>query len=340
MLLTALRGSRSVQLGCGPGAHVLDGLGPADWRAITLLRRGLSRSALLEDARRTGVDEARRGDLVRLLDRAGALVTDRSCRPHDITGSRLRQEAAHWSRVRGSSSDPVGRRAAASVAVVGGGGLGAGLAAGFAASGVGTAALVEDALVRADDVLPGGPGAADIGRRSSHAGAEAVHRVAPQARTACPTEPDLVVLVAGGALDAGAAQELVQADTAHLPVLVREDDVVVGPLVHPGTSACLHCLDLHRCDVDPTWPDLLRQLIGHEQPAGDVPVPALGQVAVGVAVLLGLAHLDARAAPSGVAATVSLPYGAVRWGRWSPHPRCGCVGLPDPGSTPGATMAA
>lgn len=359
-LARPLRGTEALQLGCGPGATVLDGLAVADWRAITLLDRGVSHGALLLDARRHGDDEARRGELVDLLRGVGALVVDCPGPPHDVAAARLRGEAAAWVLCR-SSADPAadpaaGRdirrsrahtltsRRAATVAVVGGGGLGSALTAGFAAAGVGTVALVDDSLVSPEDVVPGGPTAADVGRRVGHATAEAVHRVSPGARTGCPPDPDLVVLVGSGALDAAAAQHLVQGGVAHLGVLVRDDDVAVGPLVLPGRGACLHCLDLHRCDVDPQWPAVLRQLVTG---TGRATVPALGQVAAGIAVLLGLSHLDGRGPLPGTTATVSLPHGAVGWARWSPHPRCGCVGLPSevvgvPGGTgtAGATMNA
>ena len=37
---------------------------------------------------------------------------------------------------------------------------------------------------------------------------------------------------------------------------------VVGPLVSPGRSACLRCLDLARAERDPAWPLILAQLAG------------------------------------------------------------------------------
>lgn len=363
-LVRPLRGTEALQLGCGPGATVLEGLAVADWRAITLLDRGVSHGALLLDARRHGDDQARRGELVDLLRGVGALVVDSPGPPHDVAAARLRSEAAAWALCRSSAvpaadpgADPAAdqdlrrsrahtltSRRLASVAVVGGGGLGSALTAGFAAAGVGTVSLVDDSLVGADDVVPGGPNASDVGRRVGHVAAESVHRMSPAARTGCPPDPDLVVLVRSGALDAAAAQHLVQGGVAHLGVLVRDDDVAVGPLVLPGRGACLHCLDLHRCDVDPQWPAVLRQLVTGP---GRATVPALGQVAAGIAVLLGVSHLDGRGPLPGTTATVSLPHGAVDWGRWSPHPRCGCVGLPGdvvgvPGGTgtAGATMNA
>src|SRR5258708_24971775 len=50
--------------------------------------------------------------------------------------------------------------------------------------------------------------------------------------------------------------------TAHLVASASEAIGVVGPLVIPGRTACLRCLDLFRTDRDPAWPLILAQLAG------------------------------------------------------------------------------
>lgn len=64
--------------------------------------------------------------------------------------------------------------------------------------------------------------------------------------------PRLVIVVAARALSptrASAWRGLV----AHLPVVYDERTVMIGPVVAAGPP-CLHCLDLHRHDHDPSWP--------------------------------------------------------------------------------------
>ena len=48
----------------------------------------------------------------------------------------------------------------------------------------------------------------------------------------------------------------------HLAASAREAIGVVGPLVLPGRTACLSCLELARSDRDPAWPLILAQLAG------------------------------------------------------------------------------
>ncbi len=371
-----LRGATALQLGTGERARLLSGLRTEDWRTISLLERGISRSALAVDVRRRAGDLSRALRLVLLLAEADSIVPDTAAEPADPAGPgadeaagpdtagpdtagqttssesvapspptgvaarRLRSEAAVWAGVwpRSRSHPPepswsarerVGHRTGRLVAVVGGGGLGSVVATCLASSGVGQVWQDDGDPVTAADVLPGGPTADDVGRATTTATAAAVRRVAgfaPGVRGG--PRPDLVVVVHRGAADATATHELVQEDVPHLSLVLREDDVAVGPLVIPGRSPCLHCLDQHRCDADPQWAEALRQLLAAPAALRTV-VPALALTAAGVASLLALSHLDGRSfAPAGAAARVALPDGTVTWRSWHPHPRCGCVAVP------------
>src|ERR1022692_4568614 len=83
------------------------------------------------------------------------------------------------------------------------------------------------------------------------------------------TRPDLAVLI--GIPDPELAARLMSERIPHLAVSASERIPhlavsaseaigVVGPLVLPGRSACLRCLDLARTDRDPAWPLILAQL--------------------------------------------------------------------------------
>jgi bacteriocin biosynthesis cyclodehydratase domain-containing protein len=144
-----------------------------------------------------------------------------------------------------------------------------------------------------------------------------------------------VVLVEPDAADAAAAGPLVTADVPHLSVVVREGTVVVGPLVLPGRSACLCCLDLHRRDRDPAWPRILTQLL-RARGQGGLPAAeetASTQLGASLAALQVLAALDDNGPdhrPAAVSATleVELPDGLLGRREWQVHPACGCLRLP------------
>lgn len=319
-LARTVRGPRSLQLGSGAGAVVLEGLTATDWQVLALLERAPSRSDLDGAVSRLGVEARRSTRLLDLLSSVGALAGP-----------------ADEPRVTGT--EPPGplrsSLAGAQVAVVGGGGLGVVLTVALAAAGASRSALVDDASVAAADVLPGGAQHGDVGRRAAHVAAEAVHRLRPDVRTACPSDPDLVVLVSADVPDAPAGIPLVQRGTLHLPVVVRPDEVVVGPLVVPGRGACLHCQDLHHCDLDPGWAEAVRLL---RRDAHRVRQPGAAATAVTAGLVSLLAGAPDATARAGVEVHVERS-GATHWRRWSAHPACGCVGWPDPDPdplTPGA----
>jgi hypothetical protein len=335
-LARAWRGPGTVQLGSDPArAVVVSGLDAGDRRVLDLLERGASAAALASDARRRGADAHRPLALLDLLDRHGLLVATE--RGGDAARARLRAE--EWCREvssgrRRPDRGPAGTaaRPARSVGVVGRTGLAVAIGAGFAAAGVGTVAVSPSGAVAAADVMPGGATAAEVGGSLRAAGEAAVERVAPGTRHTGRAAPDLGVVVGRHAHDAAEAATWLASDVPHLAVLVRECDVVVGPLVLPGRGPCLHCLDLARRDRDPQWPAVLPQLLDGRDNATAGPVPGLGQVAAGLAVLIGLAALDGHAADAaGLAATLTLPYAVPAWRRWAAHPSCGCGRWEEPG---------
>jgi hypothetical protein len=136
--------------------------------------------------------------------------------------------------------------------------------------------------------------------------------------------PDLAVLV--GLHDPELASALVRERVPHLAASASEAIGVVGPLVVPGQSACLRCLDLTRADRDPAWPLILAQLAGRE------PHPAACDAALATAVAAqaasqALAFVD-RATPASavVNGTLELVLPDWQWRRrtWPPHHKCSC----------------
>ncbi|MCU1431180.1 MAG: UBA/THIF-type binding protein [Actinotalea sp.] len=246
-----------------------------------------------------------------------------------------------WSvlAVDGDGAHVVSARARSTVRIVGLDRIGSALAAHLAASGVGALELDDSKSVLRQDVGPGGPASRDVGSTRAGAAARLVHDLAPGIRTSSPGHRpvDLVVLVEHGVADPLRHRALLDLDAAHLSVVVREASVVVGPLVVPGRSACLRCVDLHRSDADGGWPAIAAQLAGR---ADERPVEtALAAIATGLATAQVLAHLDGR--PTSVhdaSWEMRLPDVVPRRLGWSPHPDCDCAGPPRGGS-PGARHA-
>jgi bacteriocin biosynthesis cyclodehydratase domain-containing protein len=136
--------------------------------------------------------------------------------------------------------------------------------------------------------------------------------------------PDLVVLV--GHQSPAETAELSRVKLPYLAVNADEAIGVVGPLVRPGVTACLRCIDLAKTERDPAWPLILAQLAGRsaEPPACDA---VLAATVAAQAAAQAIAFADqaplARATANG---TLELVCPAWQWRRrsWLPHPACSC----------------
>ena len=210
--------------------------------------------------------------------------------------ARLAPELAAASLAHGDGDGGarvLARRRAAYVSVHGGGRLGSGVAGLLIASGIGQVTSSDD---------------------SGPAGGEPV----------AGARPDLVVLIETHVPELAAS--LMRGQIPHLATAAGEAIGVVGPLVIPGTSACLRCLDLARTDRDPAWPLILAQLAGRrpDPPACDATLAA-AVAAQATAQAMAFVDRPGRAGPVSNG-TLELVLPAWQWRRrtWLPHPACTC----------------
>ena len=314
------RGPGSVQLGLSPdGGVVLDGLSEAEMALVERLDGSLDVRALYAAAAAAGITASRVSALIAALDQHQLLVehtTNRTRvspvdepRPHLLSQDAQAVAAAYG--LPGDGYHHVAARSTQHVVITGEGGLPYALADLLRVGGIGRVSVGPNAV----NML-------DLELRGQHAGA-ARSRFGPTLR-----QPDLVVLVALGALPPDVGEPWLRRGIPHLPLVVQGHRVQVGPLITGGQGPCLSCLDLHRRDRDAAWPTLLAQLA----PGG----PLLSQSAVGLessltAMTAGAAAmiihtcLDGQPAPCGLSLELSLPWPAIQFRRWFPHPLCGCL---------------
>ena len=306
-----------------PEIHLLreldDGVGPRELRAL---------------AEASGVPAARLDALLALLDEAQVTAPDGARRrlatgaPTPGTGP----DSATWTRLLddGAGAALVAARRDRTVGLHGAGRLGLSMAVTLAAAGVGCVLVDDDRPVSAGDLGVGGYTARDLQTPRREAAARLLRAVAPDVRTTGPpgTAPDVMVLVEHGAADTPRARILMSTSVVHLSVVVREADVLIGPLVIPGSSACLRCLDLHRTDADDRWPVLAAQLAGALAPVGVGEESVLAAIGGALAAGQVLAQLDGTVPRTrGAAFEVALPDAVPRLRDWPVHPGCGCTGL-------------
>ena len=292
-LLPLWRDRDTIQIGVDPRRAVaLTGAGAAAG-LIGLLDGSRDREQLLAAAAELGVPRPLTEQMLTLLAAAGLLI-DYPARllrglPHDAR-ARLLPELAAASIARQDTDGGalvLTRRAAAVVHVLGAGQIAAGIAQILTASGV-----------------------------------QARRPAAGAARPQRGAAPPAIAVLAGQLPDPAAPL----CRTPHLAVAAREAIGVVGPLVRPGISACLRCLDLARADRDSAWPLILAQIARREaEPvACDA---ALAAAVTAQAAIQVLAFIDCpdRVSPA-QNATLELVQPGWQWARrsWPPHPACTC----------------
>lgn len=135
--------------------------------------------------------------------------------------------------------------------------------------------------------------------------------------------PDLAIATGHFVLDPALHGFWLRRDVPHLPVVLSDTGVTIGPLIEPGSGPCLLCLELHRRDADPAWPAVATQLLGRRSQAGSSVLLAEAAGVVGRIVMGRLFE--------GPGARASLRIDAATGARttrtWLAHPECGCRGI-------------
>jgi len=337
-LLPVWRDRDTLQIGIDPRRAVaLTGMADAAW-VISLLDGSRDRAQVIAAARDRGMP-AELADRVLTLLAAGGALDDFPAGTYRVLSRQLRArlapELAATSLAHGygdGGARALARRRAAHVRILGGGRLEPAIMAILAASGIGQ---VDGGDARPAEPAPTEPAPAPA-RAAQARAAQARAARAGRARAgrgqagrgqpgqAPVTRPDLVVLV--GVTDPELAARLMRERIPHLAAAASEAIGVVGPLVTPGRSACLRCLDLTRTDRDPAWPLILAQLAGRQPdpPACDA---ALAAAVAAQAAAQALAFTDRPDQPGPVTnGTLELVLPGWQWRRrtWPPHPDCTC----------------
>ncbi len=312
-LRRAWRDGATLQIGVDPArALLLAGLGDEEARALGRLDGTRTRDELSADP------ASRR--LLTLLGHAGALDEDAPA-PGALGPDGASLSLLH--PVPGAAGLALEGRARSRVRVLGAGRVGAAVVGLLVAAGVGGVEAVDAAPVTPADLLPAGHRADVLGLPRDAAAASAGR---PGGR------PDIVVVAPAGStpVTEELAERLVADRVPHLLVTVRETTGAVGPLVLPGSTACLTCVDLHRRDRDPVWPLVAAQLAEPSPRLLDACDAALATVVAGVTTLQVLALIDSRQsggprpASAGAALELALPDWRLRRREWAPHPSCAC----------------
>ena len=145
---------------------------------------------------------------------------------------------------------------------------------------------------------------------------------------------DLAIVVGHYVLDPESYGFWLRRDLPHLPVVFGDDSVQIGPLVEPGNTPCLYCLEHYRRDADASWSAIASQLWGRRSSSETALVSA--EVAARVTRIVVGRLESGRQIPRSMAARsfrLAVDSGETTRRDWMPHPDCGCVAIPPSSST-------
>jgi bacteriocin biosynthesis cyclodehydratase domain-containing protein len=322
-LLPVWRDRDTLQVGIDPRRAVaLTGMNQAAC-IIGLLDGSRDRSQVIAAASERGIPAQTADRVLALLAAGGALddfpASTLRALPQQVR-ARLAPELASASLASGDGDGgarSLARRHAARIHIYGAGRIGPAIASILATSGVGLVAPAGgDAQRRSAGVASAAHTArADAGQeRAGHAGASRTMAV----------HPDLAIVTGHQAPEL--PLRLTKDRVPHLAASASEAIGVVGPLVLPGRTACLRCLDYTRADNDPAWPLILAQL-ARRQPDPAACDAALVAAVAAQAAAQALAFIDNAPLADAVAnGTLELVLPAWQWRRrtWRPHVGCAC----------------
>ena len=287
-------------------------------------------ASLTSVARRQGLTGQRFAELVHMLHNAGLLTDPRHAGPLAL-GSLRADAAGHVTALRRAQAC-VGISSLGSADCLGR--LGAMLALTLATAGVGQLVFADSTPVQATDVGYGIYGVDDVGKQRDSVLRQAIARCAPQTHVSAEARVDLLVTVEHHGMLMPQYSSLMGRAIPHLPVIMQQASMTVGPLVLPGTTACTTCHMLHKADADAAWPGIHQQLLALPALPQDAALAASTACVVAANVLC---HID-QLMPTAVNHTIdlALPTLLPHITALPAHPGCGCTGLPTPRHSPPA----
>lgn len=324
----------TVQIGSGTRSTQLSGCTPPMLAFLDRLAAGIEDDREPEAVRSCGLDPAEARTLVATL--AGFLHRQASTAPAGPghAADVLAQDVATALAVEAGPVDSLeragqvmDRRRRTGVQVVGLGRTGAVVARALAAAGIGRLALWDRAEVGVGD-LGTGYLPADLGRIRPVALARRIDDVGLDPVILPLTTParpgpggDVTVLVTRGAVDLEAVALARAADHPLLSVVVRDDDVLVGPWCAPGAAGCPQCWDLAAAAADPLRSTRTDALLAAQAGREDV---TLATAAGSLAARQVLRWVDAGAVPDGAMLHLQATSGRVDTLAVPAHPDCAC----------------
>lgn len=327
-----------MQLGTGTSSVVLKELSSAQERLIAALYNGIADRQLPLISKQLGLssDETEEvisavGDLM-LIENPGQ---SKDKKLDDLFISSAFAEIIRASLLHSTDGESVLlSRGDRTVHIEDLGQAGLAIALGLAAAGIGNLVSHDEQQVVAQNLGPTGYPSQLLGRpridalRSLLAASpnQALISTGKKLSSAKLEKIDCAVLISQQVTEPKRYAGWVNRDIPHILITFETDKVSVSPMIIPGQTACLFCLEKMRTDLDEKWPVIATQLISSGKRFDD---SASAYFAAGLVIQKILTRLDRLAGfemieENLIGFSLEFKSGLVTQLTWPKHSACGC----------------
>lgn len=136
--------------------------------------------------------------------------------------------------------------------------------------------------------------------------------------------PEIAVIVAHYVIEPEDHGRWLRRDIPHCAVIFGDETVRIGPIIRPGTGACLYCLERQHTDSDSAWPAMASQLWRRRS---GLESSLLAQEVATAVTRLVLAHRVVQPVESATTLEIDARTGERMLRETRNHPDCGCASL-------------
>ena len=273
-------------------------------RALDYLEQGIS-ATQLESL--SSIARLQEREVASLLERLGGLLTNHTGFQPELTAAEVSDHFSELARIflqsRDDPAEVLAKRLSSIVFLESVGKTGLTVAKGLAASRIGRLITMDQKRIAKTDCHSLGFEAGQIGQPRAQAAQRQLGKTKIELHsriTNTLARVDLAVLIATDIVEPASYQPWLTREVPHISVVFDEEGVEVSPLIIPGVTPCLSCIELHRLDTIPDWNLIAPQLANLERSLDDAAMllfassivvnQTLNLVDIGATNAAGLAH--------------------------------------------------
>ena len=269
----------------------------SEQRAVDYLEQGVSESQYPAIGKLAKIPEPELGTL---LTRLSGVLRTTSGFTQDLTEAEIAGHFAEISRIYlTSDTDPaeiISRRRASRIFIESMGRTGLTICRGLTSAFLGSILTLDNSLVKQSDVGNLGYTKGMLGISRAKAANEILMATGVQQHSRISGSMqnlDLAILIANDAVSPQSYQIWMRREVPHISIVFDEGGVQLSPIIIPGITRCLACMELAKMDENPDWVAIAPQLLALDRSLED---SAVVLFAASLAVNQALTLIDSGAA--------------------------------------------